>query len=62
MSLFPGGSRVRLSFNATSIHVFWHIMNSHFESEKQQQDAQKDCPARPQREKRRGVRFGTLSL
>ncbi|HEY5572096.1 MAG TPA: hypothetical protein VIK64_03685, partial [Anaerolineales bacterium] len=26
------------------------------------QDAQKDRPARPQRSKRRGVRFGTLSL
>jgi hypothetical protein len=26
------------------------------------QDAQKGCPARPQRAKRRGVRFGTLSL
>jgi len=26
------------------------------------QDAQKDRPARPQRAKRRGVRFGTLSL
>ncbi len=27
----------------------------------QLQDAQKGCPARPQRGKRRGVRFGTLS-
>jgi hypothetical protein len=26
------------------------------------QDAQKSCSARPQRAKRRGVRFGTLSL
>ena len=26
------------------------------------QDAQKDRPARPQRARRRGVRFGTLSL
>jgi len=26
------------------------------------QDAQKGCPARPQWVKRRGVRFGTLSL
>ena len=26
------------------------------------QDAQKDRPARPQQAKRRGVRFGTLSL
>ena len=26
------------------------------------QDAQKGCPARPQQAKRRGVRFGTLSL
>src|SRR6267143_1027309 len=26
------------------------------------QDAQNGCPARPQRVKRRGVRFGTLSL
>jgi hypothetical protein len=26
------------------------------------QDAQKGCPARPQRAKRRSVRFGTLSL
>ena len=28
----------------------------------QRQDAQKGCPARPQRAKRRSVRFGTLSL
>ncbi len=28
----------------------------------QPQDAQKGCPARPQRAKRRGVRFSTLSL
>ena len=26
------------------------------------QDAQEGCPARPQRAKRRGVRFGPLSL
>ena len=35
--------------------IWWPYLNS-------QQDAQKGCPARPQRAKRRGVRFGTLSL
>jgi hypothetical protein len=74
----PGACKLRLSgagFFSLSPNIFYQLLmenSAHTENSEEisqngtdatmGQDAQKGCPARPQRAKRRGLRFGTLSL
>ena len=53
----PGRLRKNSVHTQNAVRIFPMALTS-----TQSQDAQKGCPARPQRAKRRSVRFGTLSL